>query len=220
MKKHTLLIIVFVSIALSFTIAQKKNVVTTQNDILTDELYEHLKFKRWINFWELKIPEIENFIIEKTDTLKWRLPHKVKIDDWLQERKIREYSLDFSPSKDYVMDIYSNFDFEYSNNTINVLGGDIDASFQIVNLTDSTRYWFTSGPYSFFDESIWLSDSICYVLVFSMDAVAGAYCKVIILIWDFDKDSLIHYSSQNLPIYKDIMKVRTYMNYLYPEFIW
>ncbi|MCH8034488.1 MAG: hypothetical protein IH950_12140 [Bacteroidetes bacterium] len=218
MKKYTLLIIVFVSIALLFTISQEKNIDPTQNDSITDELYEHPKFKRWINFWELKIPELQNFIIENTETLKWRPPHKVKLDGWIQEREIRKYSLNFSAKKDYVVDIYSNFVFEYGNDTIHILGGDIDASFQIVNLTDSVRYWYTEGPYAFFDESIWLSDSICYILGFIIDANAGGYCKVMIIMWDFSRKLLVRFRSQEFPLYKEYIKVRTYMNYLYPEF--
>jgi hypothetical protein len=218
MNKYTLLIIVFVSITLSFTIAQEKNIDSTKNDSITDELYEHPKFKRWINFWESKIPEIKYFIIEKTDTIKWRLPHKVNLNKWFQEKIIREYTLDYSSKKDYVTDIYSNIIFENKNDTIYAKGGDIDASFQIINLTDSVRYWYTEGPYAFFDESIWLSDSICYILGFIIDANAGGYSKVMILMWDFNKKLLARFISQELPLYKEYMKVRTYLNYLYPEF--
>ena len=190
---------------------------SVKNEIMMKELSSNPKFQRWINFWESKIPEIKNLIIEKTDTIKWRLPHKINLDKWFQEKIIREFTLDYSPKKDYVIDIYSKIVYEFENDTIYAKGGDIDASFQIINLTDSVQYWYTEGPYAFFDESIWLSDNICYILGFIIDANAGSYSKAMIIMWDFSKKLLIRFSSQELPLYKNYMKASTYFNYLYPE---
>ena len=43
---------------------------SVKNNIIIDELYEHPKFKKWIVFWKLKIPEVEDFVLEKTYTIE------------------------------------------------------------------------------------------------------------------------------------------------------
>ena len=220
MKKYTLLILVFVCIISIFISAQEKNIGTIKNDIIIDILNKYPEFQRWINFWKIKIPELEHLEIEKIDTIKWRSPYKIDLNKWLEEKKFREYTLDFSPQRNYVIDIYSSLSFEYKNDSIFIMGGDIDPAFQIINLTDSVLYYFTLGPYSFFDESFWLSDSICFILGFISVAVDDAYKKVIMIKWDFEKESIMVYSGQKFLPYKKFLNIPTFIKYLYPELNW
>ena len=216
------LIIVLVLFNSSFINSFEKNIDSVKNDIMIDELYEHPKFKRWIDFWKLKIPEVEVFILEKTDTIERKYSSKINLEKWFNERELREFTLDFSPEKNYVADIYSHVGFEYKDDSIYVMGGDVDPSFVIINIKDSMLYYLTFGPYSFFDESIWLSDSTCYILGFAFDDsrqnVSEAYSKILILKWDFNKNSLIVSKSKKLPFKNELMSFRTYMDYLYPNF--
>jgi hypothetical protein len=216
------LIIVLVLFNSSFINSFEKNIDSVKNDIMIDELYEHPKFKRWIDFWKLKIPEVEGFILEKTDTIERKYSSKINLEKWFNERELREFTLDFSPEKNYVADIYSHVGFEYKDDSIYVMGGDVDPSFVIINIKDSMLYYLTFGPYSFFDESIWLSDSTCYILGFAFDDsrqnVSEAYSKILILKWDFNKNSLIVSKSKKLPFKNELMSFRTYMDYLYPNF--
>ena len=195
---------------------------SVKNNIIIDELYEHPKFKKWIVFWKLKIPEVEDFVLEKTYTIERIFPSKIDLEKWFNERELREFTLDFSPEGNYVTDIYSHIGFEYKADSIFVMGGDVDPSFEIINMKDSILNYFTFGPYSFFDESIWLSDSACYILGFAFDDsrqdVAVAYSKILILSWNFNDNSLTVSRSQKLPFKNELMNFQTYMDYLYPNF--
>jgi hypothetical protein len=195
---------------------------SVKNDIMMKELFGNPKFQKWINFWESKIPAISNFVIENTDTIERKFSSRIDLKKWFNKIKLREFTLDFSPGKDYVTDIYSDVVFEYINDSIYVMGRDIDPAFAIVNIKDSTLYPLTLGPYSFFDESIWLSDSTCYLLGFAFDDsrqnVSEAYSRIIILEWNFNKDVLIKYRSNKFLFNKELMSFQTYMDYLYPYF--
>src|SRR3989337_1859627 len=85
---------------------------SVKNNIIIDELYEHPKFKKWIVFWKLKIPEVEDFVLEKTYTIERIFPSKIDLEKWFNERELREFTLDFSPEGNYVTDIYSHIGFE------------------------------------------------------------------------------------------------------------
>jgi hypothetical protein len=186
------------------------------------ELSGNPKFQKWINFWESKIPAISNFVIENTDAIERKFSSRIDLKKWFNKIKLREFTLDFSPGKDYVTDIYSDVGFEYINDSIYVMGRDIDPTFVIVNIKDSTLYSLTLGPYSFFDESLWLSDSTCYILGFAFDDsrqnVSEAYSRIIILEWNFKKDFLVLFGSNKFPFNKELMSFQTYMDYLYPYF--
>jgi len=216
------LIIVLVFINSTFINSFEKTIDSVKNDIMIDELYKHPKFKNWIDFWKLKMPEVNNFVLEKTDTIGRKYYTKIDLEKWFNERELREFTLDFSPEKDYVTDIYSHVGFEYKNDSIYVMGGDVDPSFVIINIKDSMLYYLTFGPYSFFDESIWLSDSTCYILGFAFDDsrqnVSEAYSRIIILEWNFNKNSLVVSKSNKLPFKNKLMSFQTYMDYLYPNF--
>lgn len=196
----------------------------SENNSELEELFKNYKFNEWMNFWKFKIPEIDDFTIEKIDTIDWRYSDKINLMKWSGEKEFRKNTLNFSPGGNYITDIYANRSFELKNNKTYVGSMDIDEYYEIVNVKDSLRYHFSGGPYTFYDQSIWLSDSACYILGFGFDdskanAYNESYSKMIIIKWDFMNDSIIVMSSPRYPYYKQYMRFSTYMNYLYPEYI-
>lgn len=216
------LIIIFVFLYSAFISSFETSIDLVKKDIIIDGLYEHPKFKRWLEFWKLNIPQIENFVLEKTDTIGRIYSSKIDLEKWFKERELREFTLDFSLERNFVTDMYSHVGFEYKEDSIFVMGGDVDPSFQIIDIKDSISYYFTFGPYSFFDESIWLSDSSCYILGFVFDDsrrdVLKAYSKIVILLWDFNTNIVTYNRSNKLSVKNELMNFQTYMYYLYPEF--
>ena len=217
----TLIVVLFVFNS-TFVSSIQSTPDSVKKNIVVDELYEHPKFKRWMEFWKSKIPEVGDFILEKTDTITTIFKSKIDLGNWFNERELREFTLDFSPERNYVTDMYSHVGFEYKDDSIFVMGGDVDPSYVIINSKDSMLYYFTLGPYSFFDESIWLSDNTCYILGFAFDDsrqdVSKAYSKILILSWDFGKNLVTMSRSQKFPFNNELMNFQTYMGYLYPNF--
>jgi hypothetical protein len=158
------------------------------------KLIRKSKYEKWIQFWKSKIPEVNTASLEKSDIVRTIYWSKIDLDDWYKKIEMRKYTLNYSEWNNYVVDVYNEDVFKYKNDNIFVEGGDIDPSFVILNLKDSSLYYLTLGPYSFFDESIWLSESICYVLGFSFDDsgqdVSKAYSCITILKIDLNTKSI------------------------------
>ena len=185
------------------------------------DLYNNPKFKKWLNFWKSNVPELSDFQIEKKIHKKKISPTKTKLKNWLETKYFRKFTLNFSPEKNAVADLYAHVDFKYKNDTIYVNGGSIDPYFEILNMQDSLLYHFTLGPESFFDESIWLSDSVCYILGFTISPNMNkekAHSNLIILRWNNNSKRITIYLSRNYPFKNRIMNFSTYMRYLYPSF--
>ena len=213
---------IVVLITLTFINSFEKNYDSQKNNEIIDELNQYPKYRKWIDFWKIKIPGLEDFTLEKTDTVKKAYPTKIDLEKWFKEREFRKFTLDFSPARSYVTDIYSDIGFEYKNDSIYVMGGDIDPSFVIINLKDSMLHYFTLGPYSFFDESVWVSDSVCYILGFAVDDIRQdlpeVYGRILFLKWNFSRNILTVSKSNKLSFENKLMSFTTYMDYLYPKF--
>ena len=216
------ILIIVVFLFTPFINAFGKNNNFQKNDKIIDELNQFPQYRNWIDFWKNKIPGIEGFILEKTDTVKYKYSTKTDVEKWLKEREFRKFTLDFSPKGSFVTDVYSHVGFEYKNDSIYVMGGDMDPSFEIVNIKDSILKHLTFGPYSFFDESLWASDSICYILGFAVDDInqelSNVYGKILILKWDLSKNILTVNKSNRIQFVNKFMSFETYMDYLYPKF--
>ena len=191
------------------------------NEIVLQNLYDNLKFEKWINYWKSEIPEISNFHIEKVVYVKKSNPTKANVNYWLQARSFRNITLNFSPRKNFIIDLYAHVDFKSNNDTIYVDGGDIDPYFEILDREDSLQYYFTLGPQVFFDENVWTSDSTYYILGFNLSPNADkekAHSNMMILQWNINREIVTIYFSRNYPFKNRIMNFLTYMRYLYPEF--
>jgi hypothetical protein len=216
------ILIIVVFLFTPFINAFEKNNHLQKNDKIIDELNQFPQYRNWIDFWKNKIPGIEGFILEKTDTVKYKHSTKIDVAKWLKEREFRKFTLDFSPKGSFVIDVYSHVGFEYKNDSIYVMGGDMDPSFEIINIKDSILTHISFGPYAFFDESLWASDSICYVLGFAVDDIRQDVPNVdgliLILKWDLSKNILTVIKSNRIQFVNKFMSFETYMGYLYPKF--
>jgi hypothetical protein len=166
-KRSTALILVL--FCSSFLYSFGGNAFSPQNDSSIEQLYNKSKFKKWFDFWKEQIPELKNFKIETTNTVSNIHSDKINLKNWIKERNSREFTPNYSPDKNYLIDKYFFVGFEQKGDTIFETSGDIDPSFVLINLNTSALEYFTLGTYSFFDESIWTSDSICYLTGFSFD---------------------------------------------------
>ena len=165
MKIFILFKLIFVIAFASISYSSEKNIDSTS----IDEIYRQPKYEKWIQYWKTQIPEVENIYVENIYKMKWREPHKVNLDKWIESKKNRKYTLDYSNNNNFVTDEYAYIDFENINDTVYMFGTAVDAYFEVANLRDSVVYHITLFPTCFFGESIWLSDSLCCILGFSYD---------------------------------------------------
>lgn len=216
-----LLLVILIFLNSIFVTSNKRSTDSNKNNLIVEELFENIKFKKWIDFWKLNIPELKDYNFEESDTIKRKYSSKIDLAKWFNEREFRNFTLNYSSDRTFVLDVYTHVGFEHQNDTIYSMGGDVDPSFVIINTKDSTLYYLTFGPYAFFDESIWLSDSICYILGFSFydsrKIPSEAYSSAFILKWDFNKNSLVLFKSKKLPYDNKLMSFQTYMSYLHPN---
>ncbi len=188
-----------------------------------NELYKNQKFKKWIEFWQLKIPEIKNFEIENTHKFRWREPHKIDLRKWFHERRFRKNTLDFSRGKNFVADKYAYISIKEKKGGIYVDGTAADAYCEVVNIKDSVLYSITLYPFSFIDDCVWLPDSVCYFLGFVYDYYPpykfdDTYCTPFVLKMDLNHSSLSIDTGKKYHFYKKLMSCHTYMKYLNPKY--
>jgi hypothetical protein len=170
---------------------------------LFNRLYENPTYKSWAAYWSHTLVDVKfnnlQFDIYRNDEMSFR---EIDVGKYFSERKVRDFTLKYSPNKNYVFDSYNDKVFSIENDTLKYFGGDVDPSISILCLQDSQYYYHTNGLSSYYDECVWLSDSICVAFGFSwspsiVEKESGLY--IILAFYDLQQETEMIYRSQRFP---------------------
>ena len=190
---------------------------------LFNRLFEKPAYKSWATYWSHALVDVNfnnlQLNIHRNGAI---LFSKIDIDKYFSRRSVRNFTLNYSPNKDFVFDSYDDKEFSIENDTLKYFGGDVDPSISILCLRDSLYCYHTNGPSSFYDESVWLSDNICVALGFSWSASnieeeSGLF--ITLTLYDLQKKKEIVYLSQRFPFLQNQFRLNSfsYLKYKFPD---
>ncbi|MFC2088284.1 hypothetical protein ACFLSX_01660 [Calditrichota bacterium] len=201
----------FCLLALLFTLSysfggQNETIpVNTKEKSVLDLMIDQPNFLQWYNFWNETFPDIDlkDLTFKKTKFLQFRNLNSLS-GKTIYDVETRNFTLIYSPNKKYFLDLYTDVIFEQVPNTEDwsILGRDADPAFTFCSLKDSLTFRYTAGTTSFFDEVMWISDTLFIILGVSfMPGVENSYQKFMVVIGEIKNNSkdLTIYLSQQLP---------------------
>lgn len=224
MKKIKLIImVIFIPVLIFYRCQGKLNPIQINEKSILEQISTHPDFQKWYQFWHDRSSYVDINTLEFSmfRSEKFSLHYKIE-SERLDSYTIKNILLNYSPRSDFLIDIYADCVFEQIGMTdsLRFFGGDVDRSFTLVSLKDSLIYWRTYGTTSYFDESLWLTDS-CFVIIgisFWPTAIAdSSYDQIMLIKGNINTMSLEQYISQKLP---RIFSSFDYMLYKYPKVVW
>ncbi len=197
-----------------------KNTLNQNEQPFLDQFIQKKEFQDWYNFWNDSFPDLDiknlRFELSSSSSLKKSALLSAKIE----ELSPRAFTLNFHSNGNFAIDVYPDVSFNYSpeNDSIFVLGRDVDPALMIYNFSDSISFYYTDGPTAFYDESLWVTDTSFVVFGISFFPGQESYQQLLV-IKSLIKDSLINidlYLSEKISWKSGWIE---YMNYKYPNMV-
>jgi hypothetical protein len=197
--------------------------VNTEEKSIIDQIYDQPNYQQWYIFRNDSFPDtdLKNLKFEKINFLQFKHLNPLSAER-INEVKTRDFTLNYSPNQNYFLNIYLDIAFEKIPNVNNrrVLGRGVDPSFAYCSLKDSLCFVYTAGTTSFFEESIWISETVFVILGVSFwPAVDDSYQQFMLItgeIKDNTVDLTIYLSQQLFPWKSNWTE---YMQYKHPNLI-
>jgi len=215
--------VIFIPVFFFYHCQGELNPIKITEKSILEQISTHPDFQKWYQFWHERSSylDINTLEFNMNRSEKFSLHYKIE-PERLDSYTIKNFLLNYSPHQDFLLDIYADCEFEKIGTTdsLRFLGGDVDRAFTLVSLKDSLIYWRTYGTTSYFDESLWLTDS-CFVIIgisFWPSAIAdSAYDQIMLIKGNINTMYMEHYFSQKLP---RIFSSFDNMLYTYPKIVW
>jgi len=193
-------------------------IIIGQNDkFFLDQFAQYNEFQNWYNFWADSFPNTE-FNKLKFEHKNSLILKKNPLDsENIEHLTNRSFTLNYNKTDKISIDLYPDVSFidVSEDGSLLVIGRDADPALKIYDFNNASEYYYTSGPTSFYDESIWTSDTSLAVFGVSFWPGQDSFQNLIVLKVIINRETFIIdiYLSDELP-WKSSWT--DYMNFKYP----
>ncbi len=224
MHKTIFYLVFFILVLVCLLQGQTKNKHSNIKQIsFLDKIIDQPNYQQWVAFWKDSFPDtdLKNLKFKTKKSLKFQQLHPLSTEK-IKELKTRDFTLNHSPQQNYLIDLYTDVIFEKipKKNNWNILGRGADPAFAFYSLKDSLFFTYTSGTTTFYEESMWLSDTMFVILGISYWPVPpDSYQKFLLISGEIRNNSvdLTIYISKKMFPWKSDWKI--YMQHKHPNLI-